>query len=130
MRPISGRFATLDREVNEAAFLKKKRKWDKRDGKKEGPCDDELREIGFHVYGIGKPPPRIAKEAAEASDAAAKAAEDTAKAARIKVGAARPEDVHLDGTGSALGGASRQPPELTPSAPKAIERTETLGGMA
>ncbi|GMH92275.1 hypothetical protein TL16_g12296 [Triparma laevis f. inornata] len=27
------------------AFLKKKRKWDKRDGKKEGPSDDELREI-------------------------------------------------------------------------------------
>ena len=30
------------RQVNEAAFLKKKRRWDKRDGKKAGPSDEEL----------------------------------------------------------------------------------------
>ena len=31
-----------EREVKEAAFLKKKRRWDKRDGKEAGPTDEEL----------------------------------------------------------------------------------------
>ena len=33
------------REVNEAAFLKKKRRWDKRDGKAAGPTPEYF--IGF-----------------------------------------------------------------------------------
>jgi 5'-3' exoribonuclease 1 len=34
-----------NREDNEAAYTKKKRKWDKRDGKAEGPSDKELKEM-------------------------------------------------------------------------------------
>ena len=100
---------------------------------------DELREIGFHVYGIGKPPPRLTSTSSEASEAA-KAA-DAAKAARIKVGAARPEDVQLEGVGSALGGAADAAAAAASRAgssqgsvtqpPKApLNRGETLGGMA
>ena len=33
-----------EREINEGIYLKKKRRWDKRDGKAEGPTDEEIAE--------------------------------------------------------------------------------------
>jgi 5'-3' exoribonuclease 1 len=40
-----------EREKNDAAYLKKKRRWDKRDGRDEGPSDNQLKEMEMEKQG-------------------------------------------------------------------------------
>jgi len=84
-----------------------------------------LREIGFIVYGIGKPQPQKEPTVAESAEAAA---ESNKRASRILAGAA-PDEVAAAAAAlkaqaaAALQAASEQQPE-------ALDRKPTFGGMA
>ena len=110
---------------------------------------ERLREIGFNVYGIGKPPPTVTKPVDPAMpltmEAAMLAAETTAEqaaAARIKVGAARPEPSLSPSAAMSpsmaeaavdLSEEAGSPPDMSDggSPPRGnLERMETFGAMA
>merc|ERR1719240_471823 len=105
---------------------------------------DMLRGIGFSVYGIGKPSPKMFESAAMAEK---EAREKQAQAARVKVGAARlppgavdvseNDDSVTDLLSGSNEGASNAVTrsrvnsasnEILP--PSRLERAETFGGMA
>lgn len=100
-----------------------------------------LRSIGFTVFGIGKPQPR--QDAPTAAESELTQAAEAASRVRVRVGAARLEDVVLDGMGSnrgtssnssspmsaRRGDASAAAPDVS-AAPRGMVREETLGSMA
>ena len=99
-----------------------------------------LRSIGFTVFGIGKPPPR--QDGPTAAESARTQAAEAASRARVKVGAARLEDVVLDGMGSNQGTSSNGSSPMSArrgdatlatapdNSPRGLVREETLGSMA
>ena len=80
-----------------------------------------LREIGFHVYGIGKPQPRKEQTAEEAAE---EVSENNRRAGRILVGA-----MPKEGSTPVL---LQPPPSAQSDLPtdQRLERTATFGGMA
>jgi len=100
---------------------------------------DELREIGFSVFGIGKPHPSLTKAPTPQDELAAKA-----QAARVKVGAARASDEEYADLRSSVGsdvgvtdllsseGKAGAVVMQTPERPATtrMTRADTFGGMA
>lgn len=87
-----------------------------------------LREIGFRVYGIGKPQPQSETETTSAEAAAESAAENQKRAGRIMAGAAPKEEAAA--LRAAAERALAQPPASEQPAGGGLERAATFGGMA